>query len=85
MAQSGRWDVDDTGIRDIQDPNLARAILEKVNAMNLQTGRDVILLSAIFAILPQSLTSTLGIWSSILGGLYLLNGKIPQENEDKLE
>lgn len=74
--------MDGTGIRDIQDPNLARAILEKVNAMNLQTGRDVILLSAIFAILPQSLTSTLGIWSALFGGLYLLNGKIPQEKEE---
>lgn len=74
--------MDGTGIRDIQDPNLARAILEKVNAMNLQTGRDVILLSAIFAILPQSLTSTLGIWSALFGALYLLNGKIPQEKEE---
>jgi len=73
--------VDGTGIRDIQNPNLARAILEKVNAMNLQTGRDVILLSAIFASLPQSLTSTLGIWSALFGALYLLNGKIPQEKE----
>ena len=70
--------MDGTGIRDIEDPNLARAFMVKVNQMNLDTGRDVLLLASLFAILPQELTSKLAFVTVALSGLYFLNGKLPK-------
>ena len=74
----GRWDVDGTGIREIEDPNLARAFMVKVNKMNLDTGRDVAIITGLFALLPHDFTSKVAICASLLGGLYYLNGRLPK-------
>ena len=72
------WDVDGTGIRKIEDQNLARALLEKVNAMNIDSGRDAIILAALFASLPHDLTAKFAGVSLIIGSLYFASGKIPK-------
>jgi hypothetical protein len=71
--------VDGTGIRKIEDEDLARAFLNKVNEMNIETGRDAILLAGGFALLPSELTGKLALVTLVLGGLYLLNGKVPKD------
>ena len=50
----------------------------KVNKMNLDTGRDVVFITALFALLPHDFTSKVAICVSLLGGLYYLNGKLPK-------
>lgn len=76
MAQGGLWDVDGTGMRKIEDPNLARALLEKMNALNTGIGKDVLLVSTVFAVLPQGITSSLAIWTTVLSVLYALGIKL---------
>jgi len=73
------WDVDGTGIRKIDDDDLARAFMVKVNEMNLETGRDALLLAAGFAALPSDVTSKLAGVTAVLGSLYFLQGKVPKE------
>jgi len=51
----------------------------KVNSMNLETARDVIIVSSIFAVLPQDFTSKIAIFTLLFGGLYFLNGKLPKD------
>lgn len=46
--------------------------------MNLDNARDSILLAGIFAALPQEITSKVSIIALLLGGLYVLNGKLPK-------
>lgn len=69
------WDVDGTGMRKIEDPNLARAFLEKINALNTGIGRDIFLASTMFALLPQDFTASLALWVPILTILYVLGLK----------
>mmetsp|Transcript_28828 Transcript_28828/g.34243 ORF Transcript_28828/g.34243 Transcript_28828/m.34243 type:complete len:82 (+) Transcript_28828:135-380(+) len=76
MAQGGLWDVDGTGMRKIEDPSLARALLEKTNALDIGIGKDVLIVSTIFAVLPQGITSSLAIWTTILSALYALGIKL---------
>ena len=54
IAQAGLWDVDGNGLRKIEDPNLAQAILQRVNNMNIDNGIRCIALAGAFALLPQS-------------------------------
>ena len=51
----------------------------KVNQMNVDTGREVLAYSLLFAVLPQDITSSLARVVILLGGLYFLNGKLPKE------
>ncbi len=74
------WDVDGTGIRKIEDQDLARAFMEKVNEMNLETGRNAVILAAAFAALPHDLVAKLAAVSVVLGALYFLEGKIPKRD-----
>jgi hypothetical protein len=78
VAQGGMWDVDGTGIRKIEDQDLARAFMEKVNAMNIETGRNALILAALFATLPHDLTAKFAGISLIIGSLYFASGKIPK-------
>lgn len=70
MAQNGLWDVDGTGMRKIEDPNLAQAFVEKTNSLNFDTAQIALLWSAAFALLPQSVTYPLSIFTIIFGALY---------------
>jgi len=72
------WDVDGTGIRKIDDDNLARAFMTKVNEMNLESGRDAFLLAVGFAALPSDFTGKLAGATALVTTLYLLRGKIPK-------
>lgn len=56
MAQSGLRDVGDgLGLQPIEDASVAKRILDKVNRMNVDTGRDCLVLSALFAGIDQGL------------------------------
>jgi len=68
--------VDGTGIRKIEDENLAQAFLSKVNEMNVNTGRDVLIVATIFAALDHVFVFKLALSSILVLGLYLLKGKI---------
>jgi len=72
------WDVDGNGLKKIEDPNLARAILSKVNAMNLNTAARCAVPAGIFAVLPQSSAAPLVGSTLVLAALYALNGKLPK-------
>lgn len=72
------WDVAGE-IEPVDDPNVATALLEKVNALNVRTSVDALVVSVIWSALPQSLTqqiSLLGVASAVL---YLLRGRIPDK------
>jgi len=79
IAQGGFWDVDGTGIRKIEDEDLATAFMTKVNGMNIDTVKDAVIVSGIFAALPYDVTGKLAAVTLCLGSLYLLNGKIPKD------
>lgn len=49
-----------------------------VNKMNIETGRDAVIISGIFAALPHDLVARFAAIGVIFGGLYFLNGKIPK-------
>lgn len=61
----------------IEDPNLASAILNKVNDLNVETGAKATAIAAAFAALPQSTSSPLAGVAAIFAALYALNGKLP--------
>lgn len=71
--------MDGTGIREIDDPNLARAFMTKVNEMNLDTARDALIVSSLFAVLPYEFTSKIAFFTLIFTGLYFVNGKLPKD------
>jgi len=77
------WDVDGTGMRKIEDPDLARAFLEKINALNTGIGRDILFVSTVFALLPQDFTSSLAFCLTIVTVLYAL-GLDPEDNKKVL-
>lgn len=52
--------------------------MKKVNKMNLDTGRDAVVIATLFAVLPHGFISRVAISTVVLGGLYLMNGKLPK-------
>lgn len=72
IAQSGMWDVDGNGLSKIEDPELASAILNKVNNMNLENLVKVVIPVAAFALLPQSRSMSLVLFSAIFAALYFM-------------
>lgn len=65
-------------MKKIEDPNLARAILGKVNAMNLDTATRCAVAAGIFAVLPQSTAAPL------VGSALVLAGMFSENVEDNL-
>ena len=66
------WEVDDNaGLQKIDNPDTARAIISKVNALNLQTAFQTGLPVALFALLPQSVSAPLVGCAVVFGALYL--------------
>ena len=81
MAQAGLWDLDgDVGLTPVDDPNVARAILRKVNAMNVETAVKVVVPVAVFAALPQSSSVPLVAFAILFAVLYVLQDKIPSSS-----
>ncbi len=70
--------VDGNGLSTIQDANLAKAILDKVNNMNADTAIRCIAIAGTFAILPQSSSVALVGSALLFALLYAINGKIPK-------
>ena len=79
VAQKGLWDVDDTGLTKIDDPTLARKFVDRVNAMNIETGLQAIGLATVFAGLPHSMTQATALIVVLSAVLYLLQDKVPSE------
>lgn len=52
IAQSGWWQVEGEGLKKIQDPEVAKKILAKVNSMNATTTAAVLAVSIAFASIP---------------------------------
>ena len=77
MAQAGLWDLDGNGLSQIDDPNLASAILNKVNAMNAETALKVVLPVVVFASLPQSSSAPLVTSGLLFAALYAAKDNIP--------
>ena len=65
-------------IEPIQDPDLATAMLQKVNALNNESGIVALLGAIVWCILPQDLASSIGLVSLVVTGLYLLKDKVPK-------
>lgn len=64
-------------MKKIEDPNLARAILGKVNAMNLDTAVRCAVVAGIFAVLPQSTAAGLVGSALVLAGMCRENAQHP--------
>lgn len=77
------WDVDGTGMRKIEDPDLAKAFLEKINTLNTGVGRDILFASTVFALLPHDFTSSLALCITIITVLYAI-GLDPEDNKKAL-
>jgi hypothetical protein len=77
IAQAGLWDVDGNGLSKIEDPSIAGAILKKVNNMNLSNLAKCTAYAGVFAILPQSSSVPLVLFSAIFAALYAFREKIP--------
>ena len=70
------WDVAGF-VEPVDDPNLARIFLEKVNQLNNDTSRDCLVVAAIWGALPQGQAASLAAVSLVLGSLYLVRDKFP--------
>jgi hypothetical protein len=81
VAQAGLWDVDGNGLSKIEDPNTARAILNKVNNMNLDNLIQCSAYAGAFAVLPRSASVPLVLFALLFTTLYALQGKIPQSDQ----
>ncbi len=46
------WDVDGSGVREIEDASVKRAIRDKVNAFNAKSAVAVAVITAMYAALP---------------------------------
>lgn len=77
MIEAGLWDVEGKGLTPIENPDLASAILDKVNRMNFDTGVQVFLPVAIFAALPQSSAAPLVAFALLFTTLYAAKDRIP--------
>lgn len=77
IAQAGLWDVDGNGLTQIKDAKVASTILNEVNQMNLDSLLKVTIPMFVFALLPQSTSTTIVTVGLILGALYALQDKLP--------
>lgn len=76
VAQRGLWDV--TGqLEPVPDPTLARALIDKVNKLNNDSGTVPIILGVLWSAIPLETASSIGWVALILAGLYLAKDKIP--------
>jgi len=83
IAQAGMWDVDGKGMSKIEDPAVARALLDKVNQFNLVSFVQVATCVSIFALLPQSSAFPLVSFAAIFVALYFAQDKIPEPKKVK--
>jgi len=72
------WDINGV-IEPVDDPDLARAVLNKVNDMNLSVVRDCFLVSLLWTILPSSTSEHVSIVALSFATLYFLKDRIPKD------
>lgn len=65
------WDIDGNGLSSIENPQTARAILEKVNAMNVQTAFQCGIPVSLFALLSKEQSVILVLWALVFTALYV--------------
>lgn len=63
----------------VSDPTLARALIEKVNKLNNDSGTIPVIASLAWSILPQETASSIGFVGLVLAILYLVEDKVPKE------
>ncbi|GKY99236.1 hypothetical protein MPSEU_000878900 [Mayamaea pseudoterrestris] len=80
IGQAGLWDIEGTGLKSIEDRDLATALLNKVNAMNVKIGLTVTIPVLLFALLPSHTSHALVFFTVAGAILYAVRDKIP-ENE----
>jgi len=73
VAQAGLWDVDDTGLRPVNDPSLARALLHKVNDYNAKVALQSTIVCFIFASLPKDVVSPASVFATLFAGNSILS------------
>jgi len=69
-------------IEPVSDATLANHLLEKTNQMNRDTGRDALVFTALWSILPQETASSLIFVGWLVTILYFLQDKVPTENDN---
>lgn len=70
--------MDGNGLSKIENPSLARAILDKVNNMNLTNLAQCGACAGAFALLPQSASAPLVSLALVFAVLYAARGSIPE-------
>ena len=59
---------------------MAQKILDKVNNMNIDTGRDCLVVASVFAALPDDITKPAAALAAVAAGAYLyLNNSAEEE------
>ena len=53
--QGGLWDVQGNGIQKIEDANIAQAILNRTNSMNMNIGIQAVITTLALAAFPELL------------------------------
>lgn len=64
---------------EIDDPDVARAILTRVNDLNVQTILVTLAASVAFASLPEATTTTASYAAILFTVLYFLRDRIPED------
>ena len=72
--------MDGNGLAKIEDPNLARALLDKVNTLNINTALQTLIATTIFAALPKDVTAPLAFFALLFVTLYFSEGKLSDES-----
>ena len=58
---------------------MAQKILDKVNKMNIDTGRDCLIVAAVFAALPVDVTKPAAAFAAVAAGAYLYLNSAKEE------
>ena len=81
-SQTGLRDLGDgLGLQPIEDLSVAQKILEKVNEMNIDTGRDCLVAAAVFAALPDDITKPAAALAAVAAGAYLYLNNSAEEGK----
>jgi hypothetical protein len=70
--------VDGTGLKKIEDPSLARALLDKVNKMNTENLIQAVIPAIIFASLSKATSLSIVLLTLVGVSLYVFRDKLPK-------
>eukprot|EP00980_Cylindrotheca_fusiformis_P012510 scaffold3073_cov66-Cylindrotheca_fusiformis.AAC.25 len=78
VAQRGLWDVSGE-LEPISDPTLARAMIEKVNKLNNDSGGLPLIVSLVWSLIPNETASGIGLAVLVVTILYFIEDKLPEQ------